>query len=269
MTVKERLNALLALEASVVGVWLLVIFFTNLQKEFFLNLQASIAQQAGIITIQEIVLSIAVAVLIFFFLYKKHLFGIFISILLGFLGFTGALLYFGPELSFFLAVSLILFERLRHSFLSNNLLVLFGVLFGSIPIGISYRPELLLLILVFFSVYDVLGVFLTKFIPHMARKAVESKAPLLFIAPRSKIKWTAETSIQNSAAILGAGDAFLPAFVLASVTIFYSVPLALILLIGAVIGGILNTLLAMIIRSGIPAMPLITIGMAIAFILGR
>lgn len=263
----ERLNAMITLELWMVGAWLCVIFFTGLKRDLFLHLQEIIQSTTTPITWGGLFVSIVLAIAIFLILYKQHLLGNFAAILLGFLGFTGAVLYLGAEISFFLAVCLILYERMHHGFLSNNLLIAFAVVFGSIPIGISYGPEPLILALLFFSIYDIGGVFLTRFIPHLARRSVEYRIPLLLIAPKAHIKWTDRPTLTASASILGAGDLFLPAFFIASVTVFVSVPAALLVLLGALLGAIGNTILASLIRTGIPAIPLMTIGMITAFYL--
>lgn len=264
---RERLNALLTLEACVVGSWLFVILLTGMKRDLFLSLQELIARTATSVTLGELFLSIILALAILLVLVRRHLLGVFTSMLLGFLGFTGAVLFLGAELSFFLSVGLILFERMRRSFLSNNLLILFAVMFGAVPVGISYAPEAILFVLFLFCIYDVAGVFLSSFIPHLARKSIEYRIPLLFVAPRAATTWSESPNTKNSASILGAGDAFLPAFLLSSVTLFASPFVAIAVLLGALLGTLGNTILAMYIKTGIPALPLMTVGMIIAYYL--
>jgi hypothetical protein len=65
--------------------------------------------------------------------------------------------------------------------------------------------------------------------------------------------------------MLGAGDLFLPGIFMAAVSFQASPVAALAVFSGAVVGGLMNTFLAVLIRTGIPAMPLLTVGMLWAY----
>ena len=263
----ERLRGLMMLQAIAVLCWLLLMFLIQSGHETFQRLQLLLDESAVAYTTSDFVISLAITLLLLFFLIRKRLFAPFVSILLGFLIFSGSVFFFGVELAFFLSAALILYERMSRSFLSNNVLIFAAASFGAIPFAITYGPNTFFLLLIFFSIYDVLGVFFTKLIPRLAKAAVEFNIPLLLLAPRENISWRDKTSLANSAAILGAGDLLIPAVTLGSITFFAGIPVALASLLGAIIGAVLNTILAMFIRTGIPAIPLMSAGLILAFFL--
>lgn len=252
---------------SAVLVWLFAILLAGITTQSTLNAQAYIATQSATVGLGDFFLALGMAFVLIYLLHHRSYFGSVVSVILAFLIFSGSAIYFGLELAFFLAAGLMLFERRQRSFISNNLYVLVATLFGAIPLGLAYANELIILILIAVSIYDIGGVFFTRFIPRMATKAVELDVPLLLLAPKATVSWKARPKLKDAVAMLGAGDIFLPAIFLTSVAFFQSIPIALSVLLGAVLGGVANTILASIIKTGIPAMPLLSVGMIIAYYL--
>lgn len=263
------MNAILVLMAGSVLVWLATILLSSIQMPVLNALHVISAENGQTPTTPDLIFSLAIALIILAVVRRQKIFGIIIAIILAFLTFSGLTLYIGIGLAFSIAIALLLYERLNCSFLSNDLFVFVSVLFGSLPIGISYPIEFVILILITVSVYDVIGVFLTRFIPTLARGAVEGDVPLLLFAPRNSTLWQERPTMKNTAAILGAGDVFLPAIFLSAVTFTYGIPLGVATLAGAVIGSILNLALAAAIRTGIPAIPMLAAGMLAAYFLFR
>jgi len=264
---RERLLSVLTLELAAVLLWLVAILLTAWRLPLFLEIQRLLALEAAAPAGGEIFLAFVIALIILIFFHKQTFFATIVSILLSYMTFSGALLFMGTEAAFLLAVSILLYQKLSHTFLSNNLLVAAGVLFGAIPIALGFEPVMVVFILAVFSVYDVIGVFLTKFIPTLAHRAVQYELPLIWLAPRAHVSWHAIPSSERVAAMMGAGDVFLPAIFITSVTLAGGVPMGLLVLFGAVIGWTLNNFLSWIVRGGIPAMPLLAVGMIAAYYL--
>ncbi|MBU1032481.1 MAG: presenilin family intramembrane aspartyl protease [Patescibacteria group bacterium] len=263
---KHRLKSLLILAVSGVAVWILTIVLSDKARPLFNYFRDQPAQEAEPL---NLLIAFAVALIILFILRKRFFLGWLISISMALIIFSGASLFVRPEISLLLAVALFLFERFKHSFLSNNLLILVALLAGSITIGLSFPINFLIIVLIFLSVYDIFGVFITRFIPHLAQKAVETNVPLLLLAPDKNVSWLQKPALKNSAALLGAGDIFLPAIFLSAVTFEHSVTISFITFAGALVGVALNSALAVKIKTGIPAMPMLALGLIIAYLIAR
>lgn len=262
----ERLKSLFILTSSSLSVWLLTValsFYLRPVYELLLELPTENISPLNLL------LSFLAALIVLVLFRKKHFFGWFISLSLALIIFSGASLFIKPELALILAAGLFLLERYRHSFLTNNIFLLTALLLGSITVGLRFPVNLLIYILFFLSVYDVIGVFLTRFIPRLARQSVETNIPLLLLTPSGKTGWLARPHLKNSAAMLGAGDIFMPAIFLSAVTFSHDLTAAISVFLGAVLGILLDTLLAVYIRTGIPAMPLLALGMIAAYWLAR
>jgi len=264
---RERALGLGMLIGSGMLAWLVLIFLTSLlphavTQNFILGGAVS-----GPVAGRDFLLGLALALILVVLWRRRRSFGTMVAMFLAFLLFSGLTLFVGASAGFFLATGLVLWERRHRSFMSNNLLLLAAVTLGAIPIGLTYPIAMLMFILVFLSLYDLLGVFATHFIPRLAGAAVRAEVPLGLLAPRASVSWWQAPKLENSSALLGSGDLFLPAIFLAAVTANHDIPLALLVFGGALLGGVVNFLLALIIRSGIPAMPLLTVGMIVAYYL--
>ena len=262
----ERLNSLLILALSSLSVWVLAIvlsFFLRPVHQLLLQLPAKDLDPLNLF------LSFLVALIVLVLFREKQFFGWLIALSLALIIWSGAGLFLPLELAFVLAAGLFLLERYRHSFLTNNLFLLVALLMGSLTVGLRFPVNLLIYVLIFLSVYDVIGVFLTHFIPRIARQAVETNLPLLLLAPTKKTGWLSHPHLKNSAAILGAGDIFMPAIFISAVTLNHNLLIAVNVFLGATLGILLNTLLALRIRTGIPAMPLLALCMIAVFLFTR
>jgi presenilin-like A22 family membrane protease len=262
----ERLNSLLILSFSSLTVWILAIvlsFFLRPVHQLLLQLPAEDLNPLNLF------LSFSVALIVLVLFRKKQFFSWLIALSLALIIFSGASLFLPLELALVLAAGLFLLERYRHSFLTNNLFLLTALLAGGITVGLRFPVQLLIYVLIFLSVYDVIGVFLTHFIPRIARQSVETNVPLLLLAPGKRISWLAHPHLKNSAAVLGAGDIFMPAIFISAITFNHNSIVAINVLLGAALGILLNTWLAMRIRTGIPAMPLLALCMIVVYWITR
>lgn len=264
---RGRLKNIFILEILGVLVWLGSIGMSALPNPLFDLLQRQAVQTGDTGGLLQIVVGVVIAILALFLMKRLDFFGTFVSGLLGFMIFSGLTLFVNPFIAAGFAVLLVVFERKERSYTSNNILLLFAILFGAVPLGATYGVELLIWIMLILSVYDIFGVFVTRFIPNLAKQAAQRDVPLLLIAPRAGIDRRDRPTLKNTAAMLGAGDVFMPAIFLSSVTINLGTPIAMWVILGAIAGILANTLLAKIIKTGIPAMPMLAIGMLIAYTL--
>lgn len=193
-------------------------------------------------------------------------FTIIITVLLALLLLGTASLLISYFYALLLVISLTLIVITYPTFAFNNLFVFLAVLAASLPIGLAYTPMALFFLLIFLSIYDVIGVFKTSFIPNLARSAVTQHAPVIIMAPAKFKAWFERPSMSNIKALLGAGDIFVPLIFMISVIEHHANPLlGLWVFIGAVIGSLANILLLARIEKGVPALPLIVAGMFAAY----
>jgi presenilin-like A22 family membrane protease len=262
---KKRLKGIFLLEALGVVVWLATIWLSALPNPLYDLLQSQAVRAEDENGVLQIAAGVVIAVIALVFMKRFDFFGTFVSGLLGFMIFSGLALFINPFVSAGFAILLVIFERKEHTYTSNNTLLLIAILFGAVPLGATYGIELLIWIVVGLSIYDIFGVFVTRFIPNLAKQAAERNVPLLLIAPGSDDAWRDEPKLKNTAALLGAGDVFMPAIFISSVTINLGTQTALWVTLGAIIGILGNTLLAKKIKTGIPAMPMLALGMLVAY----
>jgi presenilin-like A22 family membrane protease len=245
--------------------WLVGLFLIAGQAPALRLLVARTQAETIELSLAQWLLAFAVAFAALYFLYTSRLFGHLIAASLGFIMLPMLSLLVGDLIALLGAFALILFERTRRSYLSNNLLLSLAVIFGAIPIAASYSLELILLLLFVFSIYDVLGVFATRVIPALARGAIAFNLPLLLLVPRATVPWQAKPTSENAAAVIGGGDLFLPMLMIGAVTFGSGIPLGLATLAGAMFGWVMNLGLAAVVRTGIPALPMLTVGMMVAY----
>ncbi|MBU0531689.1 MAG: presenilin family intramembrane aspartyl protease [Candidatus Uhrbacteria bacterium] len=201
-----------------------------------------------------------------YLLRNTRAFTIIITVLLALLMLGTATLLIPYFYALILVISLALIVITYPTFALNNLFVFLAVLAASLPIGLAYTPLTLFFPLVFLSVYDVIGVFKTSFIPNLARSAIYQHTPVIILAPAKFKEWLKRPGMRNIKALLGAGDIFVPLIFLISVIEHHGNPLlGGWVFIGAVIGSLTNILLLAQIKKGVPALPLIVAGMFVAY----
>ena len=264
---RGRLEKIFILETLGVLVWLGSVGLSALPNPLFNLLQRQAVQTGDAGNLSQIFIGVIIAILALLLMKRFDFFGTFVSGLLGFMIFSGLTLFVNPFIAAGFAGLLVVFERKERSYTSNNVLLSVAILFGAVPLGAAYGVELLIWVILTLSVYDILGVFVTRFIPNLAKQAAQRDVPLLLIAPRADIDCHDRPTLKNTAAMLGAGDVFMPAIFLSSVTINLGTGIALWVMLGAIAGILANTLFAKIIKTGIPAMPMLAIGMLIAYTL--
>ena len=190
----------------------------------------------------------------------KFKFGIVIKILMFFAMFTGMVITlwsFFPEGWFYIVVPFyILFLWKRQNIVVSNaaLVLTIAGIGGYLGASLHFIPSLLLLLLL--SVYDIVAVFGTK---HMVTLATEAKDKIpMFSLP-----------VKERFLSMGTGDLAIPSMFTVSVLQDFSMTHALFTVFGGLV-GLMSLFLYILNREkvALPALPPITIGLVIGFLLG-
>ena len=144
--------------------------------------------------------------------------------------------------SLFLMGFLILWWWKWPSILIQDICVILGIAGVGSVLGLALTPELVIIFLIIFSIYDFIAVYKTKHMVQMAKEMIKSKAILALVVP-SNISGFKEGlgQIQSGgkSLVLGGGDIVFPLLFsvsLISSGILNSVVVALFSLIGLLMG---------------------------------
>lgn len=177
--------------------------------------------------------------------------------------FFGGLLFFEawfPEPIPFIILSLLIFWWLKKpSILNQDLLMIFGMAGVGSILGLSLRPEFIILLLIIFSIYDFIAVYKTKHMVEMAKEMIEQRAILALVIPPSISGF--QESLEKiepggKFLILGGGDIVFPLLFSASLIptgILNSIIVAVFSSIGLFVGFYLFT--KQKVRQPVPALP--------------
>ncbi len=128
-------------------------------------------------------------------------------------------MWFGAVGIFLIAVLIILWLRLS-TILFHNLVMVLGIAGAGSFLGIGLYPEMVIIILGIFSLYDYIAVYKTKHMIEMAKSMLEAKAIVGFIIP-SKLSdfWEKLEEVKPGGKfyILGGGDIVFPIILSVSV----------------------------------------------------
>jgi presenilin-like A22 family membrane protease len=147
-------------------------------------------------------------------------------------------------------------------------LVLAGVFAAAVSFAATFSLNFLLILLICFSFYDIVGVFFIKAIPRVAKNAARIGIPLLLTVPKKMKDIFNVPTPDTTASLLGAGDLFIPLLFLMSVSVRVGWEIALVSFVGVVLGSLGNIALVRKIKTGIPAVPLLAIGLAVGYGVG-
>jgi len=144
--------------------------------------------------------------------------------------------------SLFLMGFLILWWWKWPSILIQDICVILGIAGVGSVLGLALTPELVIIFLIIFSIYDFIAVYKTKHMVQMAKEMIKSKAILALVVP-SNISGFQEDLGQlqsgGKSLVLGGGDIVFPLLFsvsLISSGILNSVVVALFSLIGLLAG---------------------------------
>jgi|GEM_PF-2566452 len=264
----KSLLGIIVLEIICLVVWLTGIFFFYLPLPKSSVAMSRIAGEANIFDAFSIMVSVVAALAIFYWLRRKRALAPAVSILLGIVIFNTLLVFIEPLVAFTISVLIVFLERAYRSFVTNNLLIIFGIFAAGISFAGSYHVNFLLILLCLFTLYDLVGVFWIKTITKVAKNAAKIGMPLLLVVPKKGSSWFQAPTPDTIASMLGAGDLFIPLLFLSAVSVQAGYQIALASLVGAMLGNIGNIFLARKIKGGIPAVPLLAIGLAVGYGIG-
>lgn len=123
-------------------------------------------------------------------------------------------------LSFLFLITVFVVRRV----FTHNLAIILGIVGVSTLIGIGLKPFSAVVLLVIFSLYDIVAVYLTRHMVTMARGMIESGVVFGFIVPNHvRGFWEkpkqANQNIGENFMILGSGDSGLPLILVASASV--------------------------------------------------
>jgi len=153
----------------------------------------------------------------------------------------------------------------------HNLLIMLGLAGAGAAIGISFSPISIVVLLLIFSVYDVIAVYKTKHMVKMAKEMVAANSIIGFIIPQ-KLKGFKE-NLKNvnpggKFMIIGGGDIVFPLVFCASLT-SVGIKETLIVLVFSYLGLLLSyyTFVSQKISRAIPALPPIALLSILGYLL--
>jgi len=215
--------------------------------------------------------------LIIRFLKFKRGKGLIFKILFTLAVFLGGLLFL--EAFFLEPIPLILISFLifwwwkSPSILNQDLLMVLGMAGVGSTLGLSLKPEMVIVLLIIFSIYDYIAVYKTKHMIKMAKEMIEQKAILALVVPPNLLGFQeslGEIRPGGKFLILGGGDIVFPLLFSASLIpfgILNSIIVALFALIGLFLG--FYFFISQKIRQPIPALPPIALFSIIGFLITR
>jgi presenilin-like A22 family membrane protease len=112
-----------------------------------------------------------------------------------------------------LMVILILWWLKKPSVLNQDILMVFGMAGVGSVLGLSLKPEIVVILLVIFSIYDFIAVYKTKHMVKMAKEMMESKAILAIVIPQNIFGFRESLTRAQPGGqflILGGGDIVFP-----------------------------------------------------------
>jgi len=214
--------------------------------------------------------------IIYFFKFKKGK-GLILKLLfLLAIGF-GDIFFFSlflPDILNFLIVSILIFFLIKKpSLIVHNLAVVFAVAGVGAGVGIRLTPDMVILLLLIFSIYDFIAVYKTKHMVKMAKEMVKGQAILGLVIPQ-KISdfptYLKEVKPGGRFLILGAGDIVFPLILAVSLIpqgILNSLIVALFSLVGLFAGFLI--FISKKTRQPMPALPPIALFSIIGYLATR
>lgn len=169
-------------------------------------------------------------------------------------------------------VAILIFWWLRFpSILNQDILMILGIAGVGSILGLSLSPEIIIVILIIFSIYDWISVYKTKHMVKMAREMIESRAILALIIPPSLFGFRESLEKIESGGkflILGGGDVIFPLLFCVSLIptgISNSIIVALFALFGLFVS--FWFFISQKVRQPIPALPPIALFSIIGYLI--
>ncbi len=162
---------------------------------------------------------------------------------------------FSDLVGLFILIPVFLWRK-KPYILLHNILIVLGISGIGATIGVLFEPFHIVLLLLFFSIYDFIAVYKTKHMVKMAKEMIRTKAIMGFIIPSSFSLLLDDFSKKEKGefAVLGGGDIAFPLFLCASVSTF-SLWGAFFIALFSSLGVILSFYIFLKKRKPIPALP--------------
>lgn len=181
-------------------------------------------------------------------------------------------LYFGSIAALVLMGAFILLWLWHGTVILQNILVSLSIAGISGAIGLRFVPESIAILMIIFSIYDVVAVYATKHMLKLIKVMTDSGAPMAIIAPDKLSKFFVPVkNIEPSKGfmMLGSGDIAFPAMLASSVSAS-SVQEALLVVLFSLIGLSLTLILFNALKKKpMAALPPIAIMSILGFVLTK
>lgn len=177
------------------------------------------------------------------------------------------------DFSVFLMAILIFWWLKKPSVFIQNLCLILAMAGVGVALGLKLKPEFVVIILVFLSIYDFIAVYKTKHMVKMAKAMIEMGAIPALVIPQNLSGFKnhlAKVKPGGEFLILGGGDVVFP-LIFATSLIPYGIFHALFVAFFSLIGVLMNffIFLKQKERKPIPALPLISLFSIIGYFLIR
>ena len=189
----------------------------------------------------------------------------------------GNLFFFGlwlPDFLTFIVIAVLLILLIkRPSLMLHNFALIFAIAGVGAGLGASFKPEMVVLLLLIFSVYDFIAVYKTKHMVRMAEEMLAHRAILGLIIPQKMSDLKAQPKKIEPGGrflVLGAGDIVFPLILAVSLIpqgIFSVLIVALFSLLGLLASFLI--FLSKKVRTPMPALPPIALFSIIGYLLTR
>jgi len=192
------------------------------------------------------------------------------------MGFGGLLffeIWFGEPLALILTGLLIIFWLRQQSILLHNLLLIIGIIGVGSFLGLGFEPLAVVVLLIIFSIYDIIAVYKTKHMIKMAKEFIEAKAIPGLILPQKFSEVSVplkDVKMGGKFLILGSGDIIFPLLLVSSLVpsgILNSFIVAIFATIGLLVS--IWIFVSQKTRKPIPALPPIALFSIIGFLITR
>jgi len=214
--------------------------------------------------------------LIFRFLREKTIKGRIYKILFLLVSFFSSLIFFEsflPEPIPLILIFLLIFWWIKKPIVLNqNLLVIFSLAGIGASLGLSLKPEAVILILIILSIYDFIAVYKTKHMIKIAKDMIEAGTILGLVFPFEPLGFLKSTKEikpgEGKFLILGGGDVAFPLIFSVSLLKF-GILKSFVAAIFSLLGLFANFLLFIFQkeRKAIPALPLISLFSIIGYLI--
>jgi len=189
----------------------------------------------------------------------------------------GNFFFFGlwlPGVPALLITAVLVFLLLKaSSLLVHNLALIFAVAGVGAGLGLRLQPEIVVLLLIVFSVYDYIAVYKTKHMIKMAKEMMAQKSILGIIIPQKISDFSVqlkEVKAGGKLLVLGAGDIIFPLILSCSLIpqgVLNSLIVALFSLFGLLAGFLF--FISQKIRQPMPALPPIAFFSIIGYLITK